>query len=865
MKPERWQTIESIFQQALACDASSRASFLADACSGDSELRREVESLLAANEDAKSFIHSPAIEMTAQLMAEDQLNSARETIGPYKIILRIGAGGMGEVFLGEDRRLGRKVALKLLPDYFATDEQRLSRFKREARAASALNHPNVATIYEIGESNGSSYIAMEYVEGQTLGEKINGQPLATAEIVEIAAQVADALDEAHTKAITHRDIKSANIMLTARGQVKVLDFGLAKMRATGPQEGASQMTTATATEPGLVMGTVQYMSPEQALGREVDGRSDLFSLGVVMYEMATGRLPFSGATAVETIEQIRHEQPAAIGRFNYAVTGELERIIRKCLEKDRERRYQSARDLLIDLKNLKRDSDSSSASIANSKLLSSGRSRRYLLPAVVAVVVLVGLGVYQLAFRSGMRGKPIESLAVLPLINVGGDADVEYLSDGITETIISKLSQVSSLRVMARSTVFAYKGKDIDPRKVGRELGVGAVLMGNLIRRGDNLSIGMELVSVEDGRQLWGEQYNRRQGDILAVQQDISREVTSGLRLKLSGEESRRVVKDYTENTEAYQLYLLGRFFWNKFTDDSLIKSIDYFQQAIGKDPNYALAYAGLSESYNVLGANGPISSKEAFPKVKDAAEKAVDLDDNLAQSHLALGAFKLFYEWEWAGAERAFKRAMELDPNYAAPHELYGYLLRIMGRFDEALAEIRKAQALDPASLLMRGDSVETLRLARRYDQAIEENNRSLEMDPNFADSHFSLGLTYSLKGMHEKAVAELKQAITLSGNNTQIIARLGQAYALAGKRSEAKKIMDRLRAESRTRYSSPLDIAMIYAALSESDEAFTWLTKAYDENSPWLIELKVEPAWDNIRSDPRFGNLLVRMGLHK
>ncbi|MFY9571190.1 MAG: tetratricopeptide repeat protein, partial [Blastocatellia bacterium] len=499
---------------------------------------------------------------------------------------------------------------------------------------------------------------------------------------------------------------------------------------------------------------------------------------------------------------------------------------------------------------------------ANSRVMSSGRSRRYTLAAIVGVVGLIGVGVYEMAFRSD-KSRSIESLAVLPLVNASGDADVEYLSDGITETIINKLSQVTSLRVMARSTVFAYKGKENDPREVGRRLGVGAVLTGNLIRRGDSLIIGLELVSVDDGRQLWGEQYSRRQGDLLAVQQEISREVTSGLHLKLSGEESKRVARNYTDNTEAYQLYLLGRYFWNKFTDEAIAKSIDYFQTAIEKDPNYALAYAGLSEAYNVLGSNGPLSPKEALPKVKYAAEKAVDLDDNLAQSHMALGAFKLFYEWDWPGAERAFKRAMELDPSYAGPHELYGYLLRIMGRFDEALVEIRKAQALDPLSLLITGDSAETLRLARRYDQAIEENNKSLAMDPNFADAHFGRGLAYSLKGMHEQAVAEIEKAIILSGNNTQIIARLGQVYAIAGNRSEARKIIERLRVESRARYTSPLEIAMIYAALRESDNAFAWLTKAYDENATWLIELKVEPAWDNIRSDPRFSDLLRRMNL--
>ena len=520
---------------------------------------------------------------------------------------------------------------------------------------------------------------MEYVEGLTLSAKIGAEPLASGEIVDIAIQVADALSEAHAKGITHRDIKSANIMITARGLVKVLDFGLVKMRATERQEGASQMTTAATTEPGLVLGTIKYMSPEQAVGQEVDERSDLFSLGVVMYEMATSRLPFGGETAIETIEQIRHSEPAAIARFNYDVSGELERIIRKCLEKDRERRYQSARDLLIDLKDLKRDGDSTAAS--ERKISSkSRRTQMAAIAAIIAAVALIAVGIYEIAIQRGQSEKLIDSLAVLPLVNAGGDPDVEYLSDGITETIINKLSQVPKLRVMARSTVFAYKGRQNDPRTVGRELSVGAVLTGNLIRRGDNLIIGVELVSVEDGRQIWGEQYNRRQGDILVVQQDISREVTRGLQLKLSGEENRRVVKNYTENTEAYQLYLRGRYFWNKFTDEAITKSIDYFQQAIDKDPDYALAYAGLCDSYSVLGSNGPMSPKEALPKMRYAIRKAVELDDNLAQVHLSLGAFNLFYEWDWAGAERAFKRAIELDPNYAEPHELYGYLLRIMG-----------------------------------------------------------------------------------------------------------------------------------------------------------------------------------------
>jgi eukaryotic-like serine/threonine-protein kinase len=855
VNPERWQKIESVFQGALACDASARASFLDKACSGDSELRREVESLLAADVDAGSFIRSPAVELTVQLMAEDQIDITREAIGPYKIISRIGAGGMGEVFLGEDSRLGRKVALKLLPDYFAGDAARLSRFEREARAASALNHPNVATIYEIGEAEGSRYIAMEYVEGQTLSAKISDAPLPSDEIVDMAMQVADAFDQAHARGITHRDIKSANIMLNERGQVKVLDFGLAKIRAMEPPGSSSQMETAV-TEPGVVLGTVKYMSPEQAVGSEVDQRSDLFSLGVVMYEMATGKLPFSGDTAAETIEKIVHKEPAAIARFNYEVSAELERIIRKCLEKDRERRYQSAKDLLIDLKNLRRDGDSA----ANAFDKSSSKSRRYALVGIVAVLAVIALVVYLVAFRSEKTSKPIESLAVLPLLNAGGDPEVEYLSDGITETIINKMSQVASLRVMARSTVSSYKGKESDPRKVGRELGVGAVLMGNLIRRGDSLIIRMELVSVEDGRQLWGEQYNRRQGEILVVQQDISREVTSGLRLKLSGEESRRVARNYTENTEAYRLYLLGRHQWSKLNEEGLKKAIEFFNQAIAIDPDYALAYTGLANSYAVQGARGIVPPAETWVEMKRAAEKAVELDDTLSKAHQALGGLNLFYEWDWRVAERELKRAIELNPNDGEHHEVYGFYLAAMGRLDDALSELTRALELAPLSPVINYDVALALYHQGSYEEAINAHRKAEEIEPRFPTL---LGKFYERKGEYDRAIAECQKALSIHGRDSAILSALGYAYAVSGRRREARNTLNELEAQWKRRYFSPVDIALVYTGLGDKDLALVWLTKAYDSRDPQLIWVKVEPQFESLRTDPRFRALLHRMNL--
>jgi DNA-binding winged helix-turn-helix (wHTH) protein/TolB-like protein len=488
-------------------------------------------------------------------------------------------------------------------------------------------------------------------------------------------------------------------------------------------------------------------------------------------------------------------------------------------------------------------------------------------PSVVVALIVLGVAAY--FWITGNRkehpGPGMRSIAVLPFRPLVADSRNESLELGMADTLITKLSGIRQLIVRPISAVRKYAELEQDPIAAGRELGVDYVVEGNLQMIGEKTRATVRLLRVIDGSAIWTNTCDQQCSGLFELQDGVTERIAGMLALQLTGDERKQLAKHYTENVEAYQLYAKGRFLWNKFTDESLIKSIDYFQQAIGKDPNYALAYAGLSESYNVLGCNGPMPPKEALPKVKYAAEKAIELDDNLAQSHLAVGAFKLFYEWDWPGAERAFKRAMELDPRYAGPHELYGYLLRIMGRFDEALGEIRKAQALDPTSLLISGDSAETLRLARRYDEAIEENNKSLEMDPNFADAHYGRGLAYSLKGMHEKSVDEMKRAITLSGNNTQIIARLGQVYALAGRRSEAQEIIGRLISESRKRYSSPLEIAMIYAALGERDQAFTWLSKAYDENSTWLIELKVEPAWDNVRSDPRFESLLDRVGLPK
>jgi len=573
------------------------------------------------------------------------------------------------------------------------------------------------------------------------------------------------------------------------------------------------------------------MSPEQALGREVDYRSDIFSLGVVLYEMATGRLPFSGKTATEIIDRITHTQPEAVARFNYSVSTELEHIIRKCLEKDRERRYQSASELLIDLKNLQRDSDASAGTVAQSRRK---RSR-----------------------------KSINSLAVLPLVNASTDPNMEYLSDGITESIINGLAQLPRLRVMARSTVFRYKGREVDPQEVGRDLNVRAVLEGRVLQFEDRLIIKIELVDTSDGAQLWGEQYNRSHSDILAVQDEIAMKISEKLKIEMTIHERKRVIKRYTENTEAYEAYLKGRYYWNKRTAEGFKKGIEYFQQAIEKDPRYALAYAGLADSYIMLAAYNFLPPIEAISKARAAAMKALEIDGKLAEAHVSLAAIEGENEWNWSVAEEEFKRAIKINPNYATAHQWYGEYLAVIGRFDEALAEIKRAHQLDPLSLVINIALGDVFYYQRRYDEAIEQYGKTLEIDSNFAVAHSRIGSAYLQQAMYAEAITELEKARELSGGKPLILAVLGYAFAVANEKDKARAVLDELKERSKREYVSPYYLAMIYTGLDEKDQAFEYLEIACEEHSSWLSHLKADPKFDSLRSDQRFADLLRRIGL--
>ncbi len=787
----------------------------------------------------------------------------RTRLGRYEILSHIGSGGMGEVYLAHDVELERDVALKVLPADATSDERRMRRFIQEAKAVSALNHPNIITIHEIGQAGDVHFIATEFVKGITLFERIQSALMKLGEMIDVSMQVASALAMAHEAGIVHRDIKPENIMLRHDGYVKVLDFGLAKLATPMTIDAEAQTKGFVKTDPGMVVGTLRYMSPEQARGQDLDRATDIWSLGVVMYQMVAGRYPFSGSTGSDVMASILLVEPAPLSDYWPEVPEELNRIVLKALEKHKQERYHSAGDLLVDLRLLKQRLDKESELERITRPVRQFSSPSTAGTAAAATKTTASL---RRATKSSSRSRPskktIDSVAILPFINASNDPEIEYLSDGITESIINTLSQIPKLRVMARSTVFCYKGKEVDPREVGDALGVRAVLTGKILELGQKLIVKAEFVDVADGSQLWGEHYNRNPDDILGVQEEISREITAKLRLRLSVEQKKRLKKRHTENSNAYQLYLKGRYFWNKRTEEGLKKGIEFFNQAVEEDPLFALAYAGLADSYNMLGTYNLSPPRAVLGPAKAAAERALQIDNQLAEAHSSLAKVRSDYDWNWRAAEEEFNTALELNPSYATGHHWYALHLLAMGRFDEATTEIKRAYDLDPLSLSISVSMGLPFYWSRRYDQAIEQFRRTLEFDPSFPLVHVLLGQAYVEKGMFKEAICELETARTLE-DTPRARAILGYALGVAGRTDEAARILSELEELAGEKYVSPYFRVLIYTALGERDQALEWLSKAYEERGEWLVWLKVDPKLDSLRSDPRFKEALKNVGL--
>lgn len=783
-------------------------------------------------------------------------------LGSYEILAPLGSGGMGDVYRARDRKLGREVAIKVLRPGLASDPERLMRFEQEARTASALNHPNIVTIYEIGEDQGTRYIAMEHVDGSTLRELLASGPLPPRKLLDVAKQIAEGLAKAHAAGIVHRDLKPENIMLSRDGYVKILDFGLAKLRPY-PSGIDSEMATSdrVETQEGIIVGTVAYMSPEQAKGLPVDFRSDQFSFGAILYELATGKRPFEKPSTAETLLAILREEPEPVASHDPSVPPHLGRILERCLAKDPQDRYDSTRDLSREILGVDSSAPPLPAGAAARTLWRAGAA----LAAVLAILVVVIYVSRIQERRDRIEGAAIEpgiqSIAVLPLENLSGDPEQEYFADGMTEALITELSRFSALRVVSRTSVMRYKDTLAPLPEIGRELSVDAVVEGSVLKADGRVRVTAQLIDARADRHLWAENYDRELQDILGLHSEVAREIARAVQVALTPAEESRLAAARPIDPEAYEAYLRGRYHFNRTSEAELEKAVGYFERALAKEPRYAAAYSGLADSYNRLGMTligrppGEMRSKAI-----DAASEALRIDDGLAEAHVSLGWAK-FFDWDWPGAEESFLGAIALNPKYAEAHQLYSLYLVALGRFDQAIATGRRAVELDPLSVNSQARLGQVLFYARRYDDAIREFRNALELDPNFVFALWHLGDTYAQVSRFDEAISVLEKAATLSRRNPAVLGYLGCAYAKSGRDREARELLKEMTEISETRYISPFTLASLDVCLKDRESAFEWLEKAFAERSYLLVYLAVYPPLDSLRDDPRFRDLLRRI----
>ncbi len=861
--------VKEIYSAVLDVSPDEREAYLCRTCGDDAELRNELNSLLAFEGTFDSIIDTPPDSLAAEIISSaDEPDFTGADIGHYKITSQIGRGGMSTVYLAEDKLLRRNVAVKFLNKEFTEFPGRPDRFLSEAKSASSLNHPNIITVHEVGENEGTYFLVTEYIAGETLRKRLGDGELAVDSALNIAIQIASALDAAHSAGIIHRDVKPDNIMIRPDGLVKILDFGIAKMAEfTGNSDKQRERFDTT---PGTIIGTTDYMSPEQVRGEAVTAQADIFSFGIVLFEMLSGKLPFAGATRSDVMASILTQDPNMSDLDDVPI--ELNDIVERSLRKEKEGRYQSSRELNEDLLRFQKAYELNHAierslaldvraRIGGKYIASYFKSNDQTVMGVVfSLVLIAGLAVGY-GYLTAERNGPSRSIAVMPFVNKSSNANNEYLCDGLTESLINSLSQSRGLSVKARTSVFAYKDKDPDPQKIGGELAVQTIVTGSISQQEDRVILSLELVDTMTGNQIWGSRYQRDASDIAGLQNDVVRDLITRLGLEFTGTEERKA-KTHTENSDAYRRYLKGRYFWNKRTGESFNKAIEEFRAAVDLDPNYALAYVGLSDSFILLENFAGTSSSESIPLAKAYAERALEIDDQLPQAH-ASRALTLHRSWNWAEAEKAYKRAIELNPNYASVQHFYSLFLRETGRTEASLAPAKLAHELDPLSGIITGNLGVTFLALGDTASAVKLMERAVVADTSFAYGYSILGLAYIKQGRYTEAVTETQKGVDLSKRAGNALAVDGYAKAIAGRRSEALNIISELKLRFDRRTAIGQNVASVYAGLGENDQAFAWLEKDLQAHSSFLPYICWLPAFESLHDDPRYNELLTRMGM--